>query len=113
MPQQLPLVPLTSSLLVALTSGSEAALAAVKGITPAIIAAGNTATKDVYASGFRLIFLVSLAFAGTHLPFPLLPQKSAVHSIEPIFRNCMHWRSLCEQCGRRVDQVSLSHSEIT
>ena len=51
----------------ALTSGSASALAAVKGITPAIIAAGVDAEKSVYASAFKLVFLVSLAFGGEHL----------------------------------------------
>lgn len=47
---------------VALTSGSPAAIDTVPGITPEIIAIGVDALKGVYSSGFRLIYLVGLAF---------------------------------------------------
>lgn len=47
---------------VALTTGSAAGLASIPGITPAIIAAGAGAIKQVYSDAFRLVFLVSIAF---------------------------------------------------
>ncbi|OQV04625.1 hypothetical protein CLAIMM_09480 [Cladophialophora immunda] len=50
------------SFILALTSGSASALASIKNITPAIIAAGADAIKTVYAEAFKLVFLVSLAF---------------------------------------------------
>lgn len=49
----------------ALTSGSASALASVKGINGAIIAAGVAAEREVYSSAFKLVYLVSLAFGGT------------------------------------------------
>ncbi|EON65856.1 hypothetical protein W97_05098 [Coniosporium apollinis CBS 100218] len=52
------------SFIEALTSRSAAALGAVEGITPAIIAAGAKAVQTVYADAFRLVYLVSLAFGG-------------------------------------------------
>lgn len=57
--------PLTS-MLGALMSGSASA---VKGVTPAIIAAGEEAMKAVYSKTFRLIYLVSIAFGGNTQPF--------------------------------------------
>ncbi|KAK7894811.1 hypothetical protein LTR67_005550 [Exophiala xenobiotica] len=50
------------SFVLALTSGSASALASIKDITPAIIAAGADAIKTVYAEAFKLVFLASLAF---------------------------------------------------
>ncbi|KAJ9614616.1 hypothetical protein H2200_002753 [Cladophialophora chaetospira] len=52
------------SFIVALTSGSASALEAVRGITPAIIAAGVDAEKSVYAGAFKLVFEVSMVFGG-------------------------------------------------
>ncbi|KAK5527314.1 hypothetical protein LTR07_001086 [Exophiala xenobiotica] len=52
------------SFVLALTSGSASALASIKDITPAIIAAGADAIKTVYAEAFKLVFLASLAFGG-------------------------------------------------
>jgi hypothetical protein len=47
---------------VALTSGVPPSVEAVPGITPEIFAAGVNAMKEVYAGGFRLIYLVGMAF---------------------------------------------------
>ncbi|KAK5047700.1 hypothetical protein LTR84_006365 [Exophiala bonariae] len=57
-------LPVTSveAFLVALTSGVPPSVEFVPGITPEIFAAGVDAMKDVYASGFRLIYLVGMAF---------------------------------------------------
>lgn len=43
-------------------------MSAVKDVTPAIIAAGQEASKSVYADAFRLIYLVSLVFGGNMEP---------------------------------------------
>lgn len=47
---------------VALTSGVPPTSETVPGITPDILAVGVEAMKDVYSSGFRLIYLVGMAF---------------------------------------------------
>lgn len=44
--------------------GSEAALSAIKGVTPAIEAAGALAYRIAYMDAYRTIFYVSLAFGG-------------------------------------------------
>lgn len=51
-----------------LMSGSVGAMSTLKGVSPAIIAAGEEALKSVYADAFRLIYLVSLVFGGNVKP---------------------------------------------
>lgn len=53
-----------ASFLQALTTGSEQALAAVKGLTPQILAAGTAAYKHASSDAFRTVFLSSIAFSG-------------------------------------------------
>ncbi|OAL37367.1 hypothetical protein AYO20_03216 [Fonsecaea nubica] len=52
------------SFIVALTTGSTAALGAIPNITPAIINTGAEAIKSVHSDAFRLVYLVSIAFGG-------------------------------------------------
>ncbi|OCK86293.1 MFS general substrate transporter [Lepidopterella palustris CBS 459.81] len=57
-------LPITSleSLIKAFASGSQAAMLAVPGVSPEILEAGAQAYKSSYASGFRLVYLVAIAF---------------------------------------------------
>jgi hypothetical protein len=50
--------------IMALVAKNMTALAQVKGITPQILLAAQGAVKDSYVEGFRLIYLVSIAFGG-------------------------------------------------
>lgn len=51
-------------MLKALASKSAAALEAVPGVTPSILAAVAAAAKDAYKVAFQLNYLISLAFGG-------------------------------------------------
>jgi len=50
--------------IVALVAQNTTAIAQVKGITPKILIAAQAAVQDSYVQGFRMIYLVSLAFGG-------------------------------------------------
>ena len=60
-------LPATSvaSLLAAFSVGTPAAFAAVKGITPEIIAVASAAYKIASADAYRTVFLATIAFSGT------------------------------------------------
>lgn len=96
----------------AFTSGSAAALEAVKGVTPPIIVAAIGAQRNVYADSFRTVFLVSLAFGGksTLLGHILL----AGHKLmKQFFPNSLSMLSgyICSQCRSQIDKVSVANSE--
>jgi len=48
----------------ALVAQNLTAVSEIKGITPAILLAADSAVKESYTQGFRLIYLVSIAFGG-------------------------------------------------
>ena len=48
----------------ALVAHNETAIAQLKGITPAILAAANAGVSDAYVLGFQRIYYVSIAFGG-------------------------------------------------
>jgi hypothetical protein len=50
--------------IVALVAKNTTALGQIKGITPTILLAAQGAVQDSYVEGFRLIYLVSIAFGG-------------------------------------------------
>jgi len=56
-----------SALIMALSSGSQTALMKVPGISPRIISSAVYAIKDSYAEGFKLIYLISIAFGSVAL----------------------------------------------
>ncbi|KAI9743989.1 MAG: hypothetical protein M1818_002723 [Claussenomyces sp. TS43310] len=53
------------TLIAALLSDSPSALTQVPGATPAVIEAASAAVTNSYVQGFRLIFLITIAFGGT------------------------------------------------
>ena len=53
-----------TAFITALVAKNETAIAGLKGITPQVLAAAGTAVNESYTEGFKLIYLVSIAFGG-------------------------------------------------